>query len=435
MALGRKKGSSGLDLSGVGQRRMRVSGGSMGGHQGLGFTSNNIGSKVASNGGKGAIPRQVPDSQLGGMERERVSPRTVVLAVLAVIAALALAVGVGMLVYQHVLKNSLKPVLEEGQLASLAVVESAQDSYWTVLAKTDSSSGEAGRGALESLALVYADPDNKSISVLWIPVNVRVYIAGYGYHSAGEAFDIGHEAMIVDAVESLAGVDVAHYLELNQAGLENLLEAQGLDVAADGDADEVLTALVRKLLGSSSEQLSTQSGEVLTYVASDLDASGLLSALQALQGLDVNRELNIATMPTTADDDDSYLLANTEEWNTMIERVSSGRDPVADDAELATNESLRAANEVTIWNGAGVSGIASDCATHLEKKGWTIESTGNAASFVYDETLVVYTYDEDEALAQLLVSDLGQGRVVRSAARYSFTGDVLVVVGKDYQPY
>ena len=48
---------------------------------------------------------------------------------------------------------------------------------------------------------------------------------------------------------------------------------------------------------------------------------------------------------------------------------------------------------------------------------------------------MVYKDDGEKSLAELLVSDLGQGRVVRSAARYSFEGDVLVVVGKDYQPY
>ena len=47
----------------------------------------------------------------------------------------------------------------------------------------------------------------------------------------------------------------------------------------------------------------------------------------------------------------------------------------------------------------------------------------------------MYKDSAHKSAAQLLVSDLGQGRVVNSAARYSFSGDVLVVVGKNYKPY
>ena len=71
----------------------------------------------------------------------------------------------------------------------------------------------------------------------------------------------------------------------------------------------------------------------------------------------------------------------------------------------------------------------------LEQQGWKSGSSGNASQFVYEETLVVYKDSAHKSAAQLLVSDLGQGRVVNSAARYSFSGDVLVVVGKNYKPY
>lgn len=60
---------------------------------------------------------------------------------------------------------------------------------------------------------------------------------------------------------------------------------------------------------------------------------------------------------------------------------------------------------------------------------------GNANQFVYDETFVVFKDTDDEAAARLLAADLGQGRVVRSYARYSYEGNLLVVIGKDYKPY
>ena len=155
-----------------------------------------------------------------------------------------------------------------------------------------------------------------------------------------------------------------------------------------------------------------------------------------MHGTDVDKDIFNESMPledgTTAE---GYVQSAAASWATMTKRVSEGLDPVADQAEISKSKAIRSNAKVTIWNGVGVSGIASDCAEHLKKQGWGLESTGNAASFVYEETLVVYNYDADRPMAELLVSDLGQGRAVRSAARYSFEGDILVVVGKDYQPY
>ena len=103
--------------------------------------------------------------------------------------------------------------------------------------------------------------------------------------------------------------------------------------------------------------------------------------------------------------------------------------------KLASYANIRSSATVDIWNGVGVTGVANDCKKELEQQGWKIGSSGNASQFVYEETLVVYKDSAHKSAAQLLVSDLGQGRVVNSAARYSFSGDVLVVVGKNYKPY
>ena len=59
----------------------------------------------------------------------------------------------------------------------------------------------------------------------------------------------------------------------------------------------------------------------------------------------------------------------------------------------------------------------------------------NMDSSLFDETFIVFKDTDDEAAARLLAADLGQGRVVRSYARYSYTGNLLVVIGKDYKPY
>ncbi len=87
---------------------------------------------------------------------------------------------------------------------------------------------------------------------------------------------------------------------------------------------------------------------------------------------------------------------------------------------------------VTVRNGAGIEGVASDAAAALTGSGFAVGEVGNADQFVYDETLVVYS-GEDSSAADLVVSKLDRGRVVQSRGMYSFSTDVLVVVGKDWR--
>ena len=52
---------------------------------------------------------------------------------------------------------------------------------------------------------------------------------------------------------------------------------------------------------------------------------------------------------------------------------------------------------------------------------------------VFEETLVVYsTGHEDQAKA--IVERMGFGRAVKDVGYYTYTGDVLVVIGGDYKP-
>ena len=377
----------------------------------------------------------------GTPEHKKAGPRPATIAKIAavVVAALALSVGVGMLVYHHTVKNAIVPSVDASALQSaLADVDSSKSASWTLLVRTTSETAEYGRGDIASIALGYLRPQDKTATFLWLPVDTRIYIDGYGYHKLAEAADLSGEAGLIAAVKKLSGVEVAHYVEINQGGVAKLLPA--LSLSADPASDDnraILSELLTKVAASSSEQIKSQAQTIAACVGGDFDAGTLSSALQTLRGADLSQNLRFQDMPVSQQDIDgaTYSVVDSESWNTMVARVQGGMTPVASDAETSDNEQVRASNKVTIWNGVGVSGVADDCKNQLKKLGWQIESTGNAAQFVYDETLVVYKEDSDKAMAELLVSDLGQGRAVRSAARYSFNGDILVVVGKDYHPY
>jgi hypothetical protein len=88
---------------------------------------------------------------------------------------------------------------------------------------------------------------------------------------------------------------------------------------------------------------------------------------------------------------------------------------------------------VTVRNGAGIEGCASAAAAILTGAGYAVGEVGNANQFVYDETLVVHS--GNAAAATAVAAALPKARVVESRGMYSFTTDVLVVVGKDYDTW
>lgn len=364
-----------------------------------------------------------------------------VLTIVAVaVVAITLSVIVGVLVYQQAARNALKPVIDMQELEKvLTPVESEDDLFWVVVAHTDASSAEEGRGALTDLCLACVDPDNVMLSFFWIPVNTRVYIDGSGYNSIDGAFESSNDLGVIAAMKKLAAVDIAYYFEVNQAGLNRLTSQLALPSSSEngGNRDAMVEGLCRKLFGSSSEQISANADTFLSCVATNATTSQFSQVLKALHGINIDTSLYIEEMPSTLQEIDgsTYSVCSTDTWNTMVSRVSSGMSPVSSPTEMDINNTTRENCTVSVWNGVGVSGVASDCTNELEKLGWKVISTGNAAQFVYDETFVVFKDTDDEAAARLLAADLGQGRVVRSYARYNYEGNLLVVIGKDYKPY
>lgn len=87
--------------------------------------------------------------------------------------------------------------------------------------------------------------------------------------------------------------------------------------------------------------------------------------------------------------------------------------------------------DVTVRNGSGISGIAKQAASILKAKEFRVGDVGNANQNVYKETMVIYK--TDRVAAELVASALPPGtKIIESRGMYSYTTEVLVVVGKDW---
>jgi len=87
---------------------------------------------------------------------------------------------------------------------------------------------------------------------------------------------------------------------------------------------------------------------------------------------------------------------------------------------------------VSVRNGYGIDGSATAISDMLHLAGYQQQEIGNANSFVYTETLIIYRDDTDREAAYDIHARLGYGRIIPSLGRYSFEGNILVVVGADF---
>src|SRR5262245_4977926 len=80
----------------------------------------------------------------------------------------------------------------------------------------------------DTIMVVTVDPHLNRTVVLSIPRDLRVDIPGYGENKINTAFSHPHGAnLMVRTVESLTGLQINHYVEVNFLGFESLVNALG----------------------------------------------------------------------------------------------------------------------------------------------------------------------------------------------------------------
>lgn len=297
--------------------------------------------------------------------------------------------------------------------------------------------------------------------------------------------EISHYAEIdfdglVAVVDALGGIDVNVPVEIDDdqaggylaAGQQTLSGSQALilcrsrhtyDDIGDGDAMRaacqrlVIQAIMEKALSSDVATLTNTVSTLAEYVTTDLSVSEIVGLAQNMLGIDVSENVYTSAVPTTSQYIDSvwWEILDEDEWEAMMERVKQGLSPTEEtevdsttgltlssagssssdssdssDSSSSTGSSLSSYN-ISVKNGAGISGCAAEAAEKLTAEGATVE-TGNADDFNYSSTLVIYENSSDAETAQTIVDLLGTGKAVQNTGKYSYTSDFLVVIGADW---
>ena len=337
--------------------------------------------------------------------RKRVFRKQVVVrSLLGVLATVFVAALVGAGIWyanvQAQLNNSQVITAELRQ--TLQEPSAPSDPYYVLLLGTDGRPGETEYRA-DSIILARVDPIHKRVTMLSIPRDTRVLWKGsYMKINAVHYYD-GANGM-VQAVNELCGVHIAHYAEVNFDGLAGITDALGgvtvnveqymrdtenfSDVVelypgvqklngaqalfftrvryafADSDYTRMrhqrtfIKAMIAQILNTGDPvAIANTVNSTASMVITDLSVSDIISLGTQMIGMNTDKDIYTAYVPSegTEIDGQSYVIADEDALAKMMKVIDAGDDPSslngqtdaeanAEAAEKSSEESSESSN-------------------------------------------------------------------------------------------
>lgn len=346
----------------------------------------------------------------------------------------------------------------------------------------------------DSMMLARVDPKEKKAAIISIPRDLLVDIPGNGQQKINAALALGGPSLAVKTVSALAGVPITHYAEINFDGFASIVDTLGgieVDVPIAIDDPEaggslepglqtldgasalilcrtrhtyddygagdlyraanqrmVLSAIAQKMLSADPFSLGGSVSALSGFVTTDLDVASIVAIAQSMRGIDADEDIYTAVAPTTSEYKNGgwYEILDKAAWKDMVKRLDSGLPPVASsEVDLSTGTVLSSAGgksegdkykvnkatSIRVRNGSGVDGVCDLALKKLQAMGYERINTGNADSFDYQNTVVIYKKDNQMSEAEAIARELG-GTAVKDDGQYLFESNFLVVIGSDW---
>ena len=337
--------------------------------------------------------------------RKRVFRKQVVVrSLLGVLATVFVAALVGAAIWyanvQAQLNNSQVITAELRQ--TLQEPSAPSDPYYVLLLGTDGRPGETEYRA-DSIILARVDPIHKRVTMLSIPRDTRVLWKGSYMKINAVHFYDGANGM-VQAVNELCGVHIAHYAEVNFDGLAGITDALGgvtvnveqymrdtenfSDVVelypgvqklngaqalfftrvryafADSDYTRMrhqrtfIKAMIAQILNTGDPvAIANIVNSTASMVITDLSVSDIISLGPQMIGMNTDKDIYTAYVPSegTEIDGQSYVIADEDALAKMMKVIDAGDDPSslngqtdaeanAEAAEKSSEESSESSN-------------------------------------------------------------------------------------------
>jgi LCP family protein required for cell wall assembly len=82
-------------------------------------------------------------------------------------------------------------------------------------------------GLSDTIILLHVDPGNNYLSMLSLPRDLRVQVAGYGTQKINAAYSYGGPALTIRTVQEVTGLDMDHYLEVDFQAFRDMTDSLG----------------------------------------------------------------------------------------------------------------------------------------------------------------------------------------------------------------
>ena len=400
-----------------------------------------------------------------------------------ILVALLLIAGIGAAAAHFAFFASVDARLaagsDDGLSASLTAQEQGQPFYTLLAADLNDINGNNN---IDAMLLARFDQSTKQITLVAIPGNLKV-ATGDSQVSLSSVLASAGASSAVNAVSSLTGVKISHYLHIDKAGFVKIVDDLGgvsvsvKEVVDDPQAGSIYLSVGEQTLDGASAavylaaanykkgvetQMACQlefaqafatrffaddGGFVLdgklddlaSHLVTDMSARELQYFLDELQGTNGSAiyvaQIEGSEQSSTAHGYTAKLFYPTaSSVANLMAKVDEGSDPSVLTQQSQASSVDKESFEITVRNGSGMTGGATSLAQILTDAGFTVAETGNADSYVYTETLVIYLDPAYKEACEAVVQALGTGRVVNGINGYTFDTEVLVVLGSDWKP-
>ena len=422
-------------------------------------------------------------------ERDRRRSRTkkIILAVVGALVLFALLAVVGVYAYAMHLQKTMQPQTQVERKSLVAQLSAAKpgEPFNILLMGTDGRAGQSSYRS-DTIVVAHVDPQQKKVWMLSIPRDTKVLIPGHGYQKINAAHAFGGAPLAIKVVKEYTGLPIDHYMEVNFLGFENAVNQLGgiwvtvpqaiddpaaasqsvhqraakipagyqkldgehaltfvrsrhgfadQDLGRMGDQQIFFKAVARKLERTTDPRVIVGTvNAIAPYVVTDMSLMDMLKTSINMKDAGSER-VYTATVPgvwkspfqITDDAGKAVLIADLKDGRPFAS-ASTSKTATASKKSAALKPS---AVNITVKNGAGVSGFGAQAAAILKTHGFKIGTVGNANQDVYPHTIVVYK--KNKAAADMVAAALAPGtQVVQSKGMYSYPTEILVVTGKDW---
>jgi polyisoprenyl-teichoic acid--peptidoglycan teichoic acid transferase len=356
------------------------------------------------------------------------------------------------------------------------------DSAANLAADDPARAGRGNVGGLRSdtIMILRLEPGAERASLLSLPRDLWVPLASGGNQRINSAIQSGGPSELIDTVESYLGIPINHYIEVDFAGFQELVDVvdgvqvyfanpardtrSGLDIQESGcitlDGQEALSYVRSRHyqvyedgrwrsdpssdLGRISRQQDfivrslgravdhgvrnpvtldrlVNAGLATVTVDDLLTAEDIIDLARAFRGFDPG-SLDMYSLPVVSDSVGGASILRLRDDDAQ---------PTLDRFRGTDTDDLRPADvRVLVLNGSGITGQAGAASDDLSAVGFGTVGAGEAERFDFTETVVRYT-PGGEAKADLVARYLEPGARLEQVEG-ALGADVVVVTGSQY---